>query len=81
LDSFTQINLNTKWKQVGITIGRENGRGDQLNQLSHPHSIYVEDDQTIYIADYHNHRIVEWKCNENKGQIVAGGNEKGNENN
>ncbi|CAM6005292.1 unnamed protein product [Sphagnum balticum] len=52
-----------------------------LNQLSFPHGIYVDDNQTIYIADFGNDRIVEWKCHENKGHIVAGGNGKGNGNN
>jgi sugar lactone lactonase YvrE len=40
--------------------------------------IYVDDDQTIYVADYDNHRIVKWKSDAKNGQIVAGGNGKGN---
>ena len=41
--------------------------------------IYVDDDhQTIYIADWWNHRIVEWKYGAKNGQVVAGGNGKGN---
>ncbi len=39
-----------------------------------------DDDQTIYVADYKNHRIVEWKSDANNGQIVAGGNCRGNRN-
>jgi DNA-binding beta-propeller fold protein YncE len=31
------------------------------------------------VADYENHRIVEWKCNATHGQIVAGGNGQGNQ--
>ncbi|CAF1396320.1 unnamed protein product [Adineta steineri] len=69
------ININTKWKQYGITTAGINGRGDQLNQLCLPHGIHVDDDhQTIYIADYSNRRIVEWKCGAKNGQVVAGGN-------
>jgi sugar lactone lactonase YvrE len=41
--------------------------------------LYIDDDQTIYIADTCNHRIIEWKWNATSGQVVAGGNEKGNE--
>ncbi|CAF0847220.1 unnamed protein product [Adineta steineri] len=76
---LNHININTKWKQHGITIAGGNGRGNQLNQLDHPRGIYVDDDhQTIYIADCGNHRIVEWKHGANHGQVVAGGNGKGN---
>ncbi len=48
--------------------------GDGINQLSHPYGLYVDDDQTVYIADSQNHRIVEWKSGAPSGQVVAGGN-------
>ncbi|CAF0825655.1 unnamed protein product [Adineta steineri] len=72
------ININTKWKQRGITIAGGNKRGNQLDQLFHPQGIYVDDDhQTIYIADFYNHRIVEWKYRAKNGQVVVGRNGKG----
>jgi sugar lactone lactonase YvrE len=41
--------------------------------------LYIDDDdQTIYIADTSNHRIIEWKWNATSGQVVAGGNQVGN---
>jgi sugar lactone lactonase YvrE len=42
--------------------------------------VYVDDDQTIYVADYGNHRIVTWKSGATTGQVVAGGNGQGNRN-
>ncbi|CAF1126392.1 unnamed protein product [Adineta steineri] len=73
------INNNTKWKQHGITIAGGNGYGNKLNQLPHPQGIYIDDDhQTIYIADFGNDRIVEWKYGANHGQVIAGGSGKGN---
>jgi sugar lactone lactonase YvrE len=76
----TNIHSNTKWKQNGITIvgGNRCGYGYGLNQLFSPYGIYVDDDQTIYIADCGNDRIVAWKYDSNNGQIVAGGNGQGN---
>ncbi|CAF4076836.1 unnamed protein product, partial [Adineta steineri] len=72
------INNNTKWKQHGITIAGGNGSGNQLNQLYCPFGIYIDHrHQTIYIADWGNHRIVEWKYAAKTGQVVAGGNEIG----
>ncbi len=39
----------------------------------------MDDDQTIYIADCENHRIVEWKHGAINGQVVAGGKGPGNQ--
>jgi sugar lactone lactonase YvrE len=76
----SHIKSNAKWKQNGITIAGGHGPGDQLNQLSRPSGIYVDDDnQCIYIADWRNHRIVEWKFGAKIGHVVAGGNGKGSE--
>ncbi|CAF4184975.1 unnamed protein product [Adineta steineri] len=43
--------------------------------------IFIDNDKSIYIADSLNHRIVKWTTNSNTGQIVGGGNGKGNKNN
>jgi len=50
-----------------------------LNQLSNPQCLIIDDDQTIYIADSANHRIISWKPNDTFGRIVAGGFGKGNQ--
>jgi sugar lactone lactonase YvrE len=42
--------------------------------------VYIDDDQTIYVADTDNHRIVEWNSDATNGRIVAGGNGKGDQN-
>ena len=78
--SYThQLKSNIKWKQNAKTVAGGNGEGNQLNQLSYPHGIYVDhhEQQSIYIADLNNHRIVKWKLGENSGQIAAGGNGQG----
>ncbi len=51
-----------------------------MNQLCYPLSVYIDDNQTIYVADYSNHRILEWKNGTTSGQVVAGGNGRGNRN-
>jgi sugar lactone lactonase YvrE len=81
LPSSTVDNTNRKWTPNGITVAGGNGEGDQLNQLNYPQAVYVDndDDQMIYIVDRHNDRLVKWKQGENKGEIVAGGNQEGNE--
>ncbi|CAF4062774.1 unnamed protein product, partial [Adineta steineri] len=66
-----------KWRQHGITIAGGHGDGDESNQLNVPSGIYIDDSNTILIADSLNHRTVEWKYNSNSGQVVAGGNGQG----
>ncbi|CAF1314303.1 unnamed protein product [Rotaria sp. Silwood1] len=72
------LNINAKWIQNGVTVAGGNGRGSEINQLSDPCSLCVDDNQSVYIADYCCYRIVEWKCDTITGRVVAGGNGKGN---
>jgi sugar lactone lactonase YvrE len=74
------FNFNQTWKQYGTTTAGGHGQGNGLHQLSRPWGVFIYDDQTIYVADYDNHRIVEWKSDVNNGQIVAGGKGQGNRN-
>ncbi|CAF4722576.1 unnamed protein product, partial [Rotaria socialis] len=74
---FLKINIpaNATWKQNGVTIAGGNGRGDATNRLSYPLGLFVDDDQAVVIADYRNHRIMQWKNGDTtNGQVVAGGN-------
>jgi len=72
----TPTTTNLKWKQQATTIAGGNGRGNQFNL---PAGIYVDDQQqTIYVADYGNHRIIKWNFSERNGEVVAGGNGEGN---
>ncbi|CAF1156799.1 unnamed protein product [Didymodactylos carnosus] len=73
LSLSADIHPNARWQQNGLTVAGGNG----INQLSNPCGLYVDDDQTIYIADQSNHRIVEWKSGATTGQVVAGGNGQG----
>ncbi|CAF3525259.1 unnamed protein product [Rotaria sp. Silwood1] len=75
--SSIDIHPNARWQQNGITVAGGSGRGNGSNQLSSPSGLYVDDDQTIYVADQANHRIVEWKQGATNGQVVADGNGQG----
>ncbi|CAF1058353.1 unnamed protein product [Rotaria sordida] len=72
------VNANVKWIQNGITVAGGNEHGNAINQLYHPWGLCIDDDQTIYIAEYSNHRIMEWKYGATAGRVVAGGNGQGN---
>ncbi|CAF3404196.1 unnamed protein product [Rotaria socialis] len=86
--TFTSINMsvipnipaNAKWTQNGVTIAGGHGVGDNTNQLYAPFGLFIDNDQTVVIADALNHRIMQWKnSNTTSGQVVAGGNGQGNE--
>ncbi len=44
-----------------------------MNELNNPAGIWVtRDGQTLYIADYGNHRIMKWMIGASQGSVVAG---------
>ncbi|CAF1684769.1 unnamed protein product [Rotaria magnacalcarata] len=76
---LVNILANATWTQNGVTIAGGNGSGNATNQLSQPFGLFVDDDQTVVIADYRNHRIMQWKNGDTtNGQVVAGGKGQGN---
>ncbi|CAF2051501.1 unnamed protein product [Rotaria magnacalcarata] len=74
----TYIHSDAEWVQNSITVAGGNGQGSGMNQLFYSWGLYVDDEQTIYVADTSNHRIMEWKYGATNGQVVAGGNRQGN---
>ncbi|CAM4980936.1 unnamed protein product [Rotaria socialis] len=77
--SDINIPANAKWAQNGGTIAGGNGSGGATNQLYRPFGLFVDDDQTVAIADWGNHRIMQWKNGDTtNGQVVAGGKGQGN---
>ncbi|CAF4583881.1 unnamed protein product, partial [Rotaria socialis] len=76
--SLVNIPANAKWAQNGVTIAGGHGNGDATNQLYYPLGLFVDDDQTVVIADHGNHRIMQWKNGDTtNGQVVGGGKGQG----
>lgn len=46
--------------------------GSNLSQLSVPASFYLDSNNSFYIADQNNHRIVLWLWNASSGIVIAG---------
>ncbi|CAF4897870.1 unnamed protein product [Rotaria sp. Silwood1] len=72
------IPIDARWSQNGKTVAGGNGKGNATNQLWHPQGLFIDDDQTMIIADWGNNRIVKWKMDDTNGQVVAGGKGYGN---
>ncbi|CAF5010978.1 unnamed protein product, partial [Rotaria sp. Silwood1] len=70
------VPVDAKWVQNGIVIAGGHGEGNATNKLWNPYGFFVDDDQTMVIADNNNNRIIQWKMGDTNGQVVAGGNGK-----
>ncbi|CAF2924072.1 unnamed protein product [Rotaria sp. Silwood2] len=79
LTVIPNIPIDARWSQDGKTVAGGNEEGDAPNQLNWPQGLFVDDDQTMIIADWRNHRIVQWKMDDANGQVVAGGKGIGNQ--
>ncbi|CAF1639434.1 unnamed protein product [Rotaria magnacalcarata] len=75
---LVNIPANAKWTENGVTVAGCHRAGGATNELYHPHGLFVGDDQTVIIADFANHRIMQWKNGDTtNGQVVVGGNGEG----
>ncbi|CAF1325952.1 unnamed protein product [Adineta steineri] len=61
----------------GMVVAGGNKQGDQLNQLSYPDFIFVDEDQSVYVSDRSNNRVMKWRKGAKEGTVVAGGNDFG----
>ncbi|CAF1667614.1 unnamed protein product, partial [Adineta ricciae] len=61
-------------KGEGTLVAGGNGKGDQLNQFYRPTSLFVDDEQSLYVSDRGNDRVMKWRKDSQKGIVVAGGN-------
>ncbi|CAF1061659.1 unnamed protein product [Adineta steineri] len=66
-----------EYNNEGIVVAGGNGEGNELNELDFPTFIFVDEDQSVYVSDTANHRVMKWKKDAKEGIIVAGGNGQG----
>ncbi|CAF1224513.1 unnamed protein product [Adineta steineri] len=66
-----------EYENEGTIVAGGNGKGNRLNQLNHPTDIFVDEDQSVYVSDQNNHRVIKWGKDAKEGRIVAGGNGQG----
>ena len=61
-------------KDKGTIVAGGNGKGHHLNQLNNPTFIVVDEDESLYVSDYYNDRVMKWVKDGREGVVVAGGN-------
>ncbi|CAF0823225.1 unnamed protein product [Adineta ricciae] len=72
--SWVDIHPNATWSQSGSIVAGGYDAGSDVKQLDSPVGLYVDSDETIYVADRNNHRISVWAKGADRGEIVVGGN-------
>ncbi|CAF1580881.1 unnamed protein product [Adineta ricciae] len=65
-------------KGEGTLVAGGNGKGDQLNQFNLPTFLFVDDEQSLYVSDFGNYRVMKWRKDAQEGIVAAGGNGRGN---
>ena len=73
LGRVPDIPIGARWSTNGVVVAGGNGQGAGLNQLYCPHGIAVSDDNTVYVADRGNNRIVAWRASATTGVVVVDG--------
>ncbi len=59
--------LETSRRHIRFTVAG----GNKLNRFSDPQGIFIDDDQTVYIAHWGNRRLMRWsRQNKINGQII-----------
>ncbi|CAF3762903.1 unnamed protein product [Rotaria sp. Silwood1] len=66
-----------------VTTGEQvvaggNGQGSAFNQFWNPDHIFVDNDQSVFVVDFSNDRVMKWSIGSKEGIVVAGGNGWGN---
>ncbi|CAF4416744.1 unnamed protein product [Adineta steineri] len=73
-----------KWRKdarEGIVVAGGNGEGGNLDQLSLPAGLIVDDLGQVYVVDFDHNRVMRWREGKEKGEIVVGGNGEGDQSN
>ncbi|CAF1419660.1 unnamed protein product [Adineta steineri] len=80
--SHRERNEVRRWKMgeynnEGIIVAGGNGKGNELSQFNSPSFLFVDKDQSVYVSDIFNHRVMKWTKDAEEGTVVAGGNGEG----
>ena len=77
--SHSSLSLQTRpygHRKAPLSL-EETDKGVETNQLNGPRDLFVNDDDTVIVADWGNDCIVEWKRGATNGTVLAGGNGDG----
>lgn len=64
------LGLHLRWNQTGVIVAGSSA-GSAATQFDKPAFIYIDANDTMYVADHHNDRIQQWRRNAVTGVTVA----------
>ena len=73
-----QDTIFPKYYKNAVTVAGGNGFGGAPNQLAYNEGIFIDNSDSLYVADVDNNRVLKFKQSNLNGSIVAGGNGVGN---
>ncbi|CAF4975759.1 unnamed protein product, partial [Rotaria socialis] len=59
-------------------VAGANGKGNRLDQLDHPHCVFVDHDHSVYMSDKNKHRVMTWEDDAKQGTAFTGSQGPGN---
>ncbi|CAF3927624.1 unnamed protein product, partial [Rotaria sp. Silwood1] len=65
------IPYDAVWKSQAYTVAGGKGPGSTFNRLHFPKGLCVDNNQTIFVADSSNHRIMKYNRGATVGQTIA----------
>ena len=72
--SLLGIPYNAKWTPDALTVAGEFGPGPTFNRFHCPMGLWVVQNETVFIADTLNHRIMKYRFGKKSAQRLAGKN-------
>ncbi|CAF2997985.1 unnamed protein product, partial [Rotaria sp. Silwood2] len=70
LPRAAHICSNATWTSNGVIVAG-GGWGITNDKLAYPCGLDVDDEQTVYVTDLHNHRVMVWKKGATTGEVVG----------
>ena len=61
----------------GIVVAGDQDKGNDLTQLSYPIGVIVDEQETVYVVENGDDRVMRWFKEARQGSIVVGGNGRG----
>ena len=60
-----------RWRQYGTSVAEGFGWADTTHEFGHPYGLFVDDEDTVVVADRKNRHIIEWRKRSTKSVEFA----------